>query len=103
MPRFRLFKVKPRLPLPQWLKDKLSRIPRGKKFWPFALKSALILVAVGLVSSAAIFAWYYKDLPRPGELRNRNSSESTILYDRNGKQIYDISGEERRILLKSDE
>ncbi len=76
-----------------------QRLPRGKKLWRLILRIVIVCVAVGILGSSAVFAWYYKDLPRPGELRNRPASESTILYDRTGKQIYDISGDERRILL----
>ncbi|HEY1074965.1 MAG TPA: PBP1A family penicillin-binding protein [Patescibacteria group bacterium] len=76
---------------------------RKKLTWRFIFRWAIALAIAGLVCGALLFAWYFKDLPRPGELRNRNAEESTILYDRNGKQIYDISGDERRILLKSSE
>ncbi len=69
--------------------------------WRRVLRGMIMVCLVGLVSAGLVFGWYFKDLPRPGELRTRSTSESTILYDRNGKQIYDISGDERRILLKS--
>ncbi len=71
--------------------------------WRRVLRGGIIAVVAGILFSVGVFAWYYKDLPRPGELRSRSASESTILYDRNGKQIYDISGDERRILIKSNE
>lgn len=71
--------------------------------WRRLLRYGIILTGAGIVSAMALFAWYYKDLPRPGELKARSANESTILYDRAGKQIYDISGDERRILLKTNE
>jgi penicillin-binding protein 1C len=71
--------------------------------WRKVLRGFIILVGAGIVMAIILFAWFFKDLPRPGELRNYSSGESTILYDRNGNQIYDISGDERRIVLKNDE
>ncbi len=91
------------------LRDQIrNRIPsqktlRSKAFRRKALRTAIIVCGTGILFAIILFAWYYKDLPRPGELRTRSASESTILYDRTGKQIYDISGEERRILIKNDE
>lgn len=77
----------------------------SRKFWTWRRLARLGILFFGLVITTAIllFVWYYKDLPKPGELRTHKSTESTILYDRKGKQIYDISGEERRILLTSTE
>lgn len=105
-PRFRLTRVPrispylSRLPIPPKYKRYFRR---PKLTWRNVARAAIIVTGAGLLFSAILFAWYFKDLPRPGELRTRNTEESTILYDRNGKQIYDISGEERRILLKEDE
>src|SRR3989344_1925434 len=50
-----------------------------------------ILLFVGIM-----FAWYAKDLPRPDKVR-RTQGLSTILYDRNGKSIYDIYRDQNRI------
>lgn len=77
----------------------------SRRYWTKRRIARLALIGFGSVATFAfiLFAWYYKDLPKPGELRTYKSSESTILFDRNGKQIYDISGEERRILLTSSE
>lgn len=76
-----------------------------RKFWTWRKLARLIILisGVAIVLAILLFAWYFKDLPKPGELRTHKSTESTILYDRNGKQIYDISGEERRILLTSSQ
>ncbi len=71
--------------------------------WRKVVRTIIILIGLGIVGGAAMFAWFFKDLPRPGELRNYSSSESTILYDRKGNQIYDISGDERRIVIKAEE
>ncbi len=98
-----LFKSKFRLIRNRLPKPVQGILRRRKITWRLVFRALIILIGVGIVSAIATFAWYYKDLPRPGELRSRSASESTILYDRNDKQIYDISGEERRILIKSEE
>src|SRR6187549_3319475 len=72
-------------------------LPKRRRLGRIILRIIIACIAIGVVSGVALFAWYFKDLPRPGELRSRSASESTILYDRSGKQIYDISGDERRI------
>lgn len=89
-------------------RERLTNLPksllnRRKWTWKRVLRLAIILFGALIVVSLILFAWYYKDLPKPGELRNQKANESTILYDRNGKQIYDISGEERRILIASQD
>jgi 1A family penicillin-binding protein len=84
-------------------KAQLPKLRLRKITWRTILKIGIIFTAGVIILGIGLFAWYFKDLPRPGELRTRSASESTILYDRNGKQIYDISGDERRILVKADE
>lgn len=98
----------PKITAPAALASSTNRIKsfRFRKFWKRltwkkAIRGAIVLIGVGVVLGAALFAWFFKDLPRPGELRSFSSSESTILYDRNDNQIYDISGEERRIILQA--
>lgn len=85
---------------PAVVKDLLN--PR-KLTWKRVLRTLIALGVFGILLIIFLFAWYYKDLPRPGDLKARTIEESTILYDRNGNQIYDISGDERRILLKAEE
>src|SRR3989344_706405 len=88
--------------LPKWAKSG-QWFNRKKWTWRRLARMAIVVVIALIIGAILLFAWYFKDVPRPGELRTHKSSESTILYDRNGKQIYDISGEERRILLSSSE
>ena len=46
-----------------------------------------------------LFAWFSKDLPTPGKIKNLVSESSTRLYDRNMQPLYTISGEKKRIIL----
>jgi membrane peptidoglycan carboxypeptidase len=52
-------------------------------------------VIVGIVGFFATFAWYSKDLPKPGEVIRREGF-STKLYDRKGVLLYDLYDTERR-------
>ena len=45
-----------------------------------------------------IFAWYAKDLPTPNKINARISAQSTQIFDRNGKLLYEIHGDKNRLM-----
>ena len=49
-----------------------------------------------------MFAWFAKDLPTPGKIRNLVSASSTRLFDRNMNALYTISGEKKRIIINQE-
>ncbi|MDD5692968.1 MAG: transglycosylase domain-containing protein [Patescibacteria group bacterium] len=51
----------------------------------------------------ALFAWYAKDLPTPNKINSRISAQSTQIFDRNGKLLYEIHGDQNRILADWNE
>jgi 1A family penicillin-binding protein len=55
-----------------------------------------VLVFLGLV--AALFAWYAKDLPSPDKINATMNAQSTQIFDRNGTLLYEIHGDQNRIL-----
>ena len=56
-----------------------------------------------LVGTVTIL-WLSKDLPNPNQLIDREVAQSTKIYDRSGENIiYEISGEEKRTLVKLDD
>ncbi|MEA2056857.1 MAG: transglycosylase domain-containing protein [Patescibacteria group bacterium] len=58
---------------------------------------ALFFMAVlAIVSFFALFAYYSKDLPKPGQIVRREGF-STKIFDRTGKLLYDLFDEERRV------
>ncbi len=57
----------------------------------FCLFSAIL----GIFVFIGVFAWYTKDLPQPGKIVRRDGF-STRLLDRQGRELYDVYGEERR-------
>lgn len=59
------------------------------------------LVGLGLVF--ALFVWYAKDLPTPNKINSRISAQSTQIFDRNGKLLYEVHGDKNRILAEWDE
>ena len=52
-------------------------------------------VVLGIIAFIAMFAWYSKDLPQPGQVVRREGFSSKI-YDRDGNLLYDLYEEERR-------
>jgi 1A family penicillin-binding protein len=64
------------------------------------LKLALILVIFGVI----YFLWISRDLPNPNKLIDRDIAESTKIYDRTGETIlYEISGDQKRTIVKLEE
>ena len=53
-------------------------------------------VLVGVVGFFGLFAYYSQDMPEPGQIVRREGFSSKI-YDRNGKLLYDLFDEERRM------
>ena len=51
----------------------------------------LILIIVGLVSAAGIYAWLFVDLPSLDTLYQHATAASTKILDRNGRTLYVIS------------
>lgn len=59
-------------------------------------------VVMGVVGFFGLFAYYSKDLPKPGEIVRREGF-STKIYDRSGNLLYDLFDEERRTPVKIDQ
>lgn len=53
------------------------------------------LVILGIIAFLVMFAWYSRELPKPGEVVRKEGFSSKI-YDRNGQLLYDLYEEERR-------
>ncbi|MFA6160250.1 MAG: PBP1A family penicillin-binding protein [Parcubacteria group bacterium] len=65
--------------------------------WKFLRKLVLICGGAVLLFIIAVFAWFAKDLPSPGNLNERFVIQSTKIYDRTGNHIlYEVHGEEKR-------
>ncbi len=85
----------------------------GKKFfrWVFLTKGVwkkiVILGAVAglilFIFFGLLFVYYSFNLPDPNKLAERVLPESTKIFDRNGKLLYEIHGEARRTLVTLDQ
>ena len=62
--------------------------------------ASVLIVVVGGVSSAIVFAWLSRTLPDPNNIRSRQVAQSTKIFDREGKELlYEIHGEEKRTVV----
>jgi len=79
-----------------------ERLFGNKRFsWKkFRFWSGRILIGLG-VFILLLFAWYAKDLPTPGKIKNLQSGNSVQLFDRNNKPIYSLSGGIKRFDLEA--
>ena len=78
------------------------RAARLKRLWPWKkilrFGGLAFLGVVILVGGA--FAYFAKDLPSPGNFRERIVAESTKIYDRSGTHLlYEVHGEEKRTVI----
>ena len=74
-----------------------------KGFMKKLILLGIVLILVGFVFFGLLFAYYSFTLPDPNKLSERVPVQSTKVFDRNGKLLYDIHGEEKRTLIKLDE
>ncbi|MBI4032607.1 PBP1A family penicillin-binding protein [Candidatus Berkelbacteria bacterium] len=76
---------------------------RFKLNWKLIWRWAKLGLVAFFFVSAALFAWYSKDLPTPGKIRTRQAVESTKLFDRDGQLLYEVHGEQKRTILPGNE
>lgn len=68
----------------------------------FGAIALFFMVVLGIASFFALFAYYSKDLPKPGQIVRREGF-STKIFDRTGKLLYDLFDEERRVPVKLEQ
>ncbi|MBT3250125.1 MAG: hypothetical protein HN846_04235 [Candidatus Pacebacteria bacterium] len=91
-----------------WLKRLISGKPKPRRASSSATQQmnkiklirllaigGLAAVVIGVLGFFALYAWYAKDLPKPGEVV-RKEGFSTRIYDREGELLYDLYNSERR-------
>jgi 1A family penicillin-binding protein len=79
-----------------------SRPAGPKQPWPWKklFRLASILAGLGFLSIVGLFLYFAKDLPSPGNVRERVVAESTKIYDRTGTHLlYEVHGEEKRTVI----
>ncbi len=87
----------------KWLRREIYRYPKRRKFKFLKILFLLLFFLFSLSISAfgIIYFWVAKDLPDPNKLLEREVSQSTKIYDREGKTVlYEIFTKERRTLVE---
>lgn len=65
---------------------------------------AAVLALAGAAAGGVVFVYYTQDLPRPEKFSEKNTIQSTKIYDRTGKiLLYEIYGEEKRDWVDFDD
>ncbi len=67
------------------------------------LKKVGFAALIGFALLCAMFLWFSKDLPSPDKINAKMSAQSTQIFDRNGKLLFEIHGDQNRILASWDE
>jgi 1A family penicillin-binding protein len=84
---------------PENIRDFLRDLFTTKEGWKKIGFAAIIFL--GFIF--ALFAWYAKDLPTPNKINARIAAQSTQIFDRNGKLLYEIHGDKNRIMADWNE
>lgn len=84
---------------PENLKTTLHDLVTTKEGWKKIGFAAIVFL--GLMFG--LFAWYAKDLPTPDKINAKVSAQSTQIFDRNGKLLYEVHGDKNRILADWNE
>lgn len=67
------------------------------------LKKIGTIAVIFLGLMVALFGWYAKDLPTPNKINGRMSAQTTQIFDRNGKLLYEMHGDKNRLLVEFNE
>lgn len=67
------------------------------------LKKVGVVAVICLGLIIGLFGWYAKDLPTPNKINSRFAAQTTQIFDRNGKLLYEMHGDKNRILVEFDE
>ena len=81
------------------LRLKTKRLKANRFSTRQILKYLLWAFIAFVVLTASAFAFYSRDLPTPGKIAARTVAQSTQIYDRNGKVLYSIHGNQNRTVI----
>ncbi len=83
-------------------KQKRSKNRKPFKLWSFK-KIVIYLILLGLIIGAGAFAYMAFTLPKVDRLDNLFASQSSVITDRNGVELYRFFEDEDRTLVKLDQ
>lgn len=81
---------------------KLTRKQKVLTVLATLLGIGFVLMVIGIIAVFAVFAYFARDLPSPTTLRERTIAQSTKIFDRNGELLYNVYGDENRVLVTLD-
>src|SRR3989304_1577820 len=64
--------------------------------------AGFIFFVVSIIGVAIAFGYFARDLPSPSKLTDRNTNQTTKIFDRKGKLLYNVYGEQNRTLVPLD-
>ncbi|MFC1780439.1 transglycosylase domain-containing protein [Patescibacteria group bacterium] len=102
----RLKKLKSKRGKKSWSRSALGKDSlkgKMKKILGVTAGVVFILIFIGTVFSLSIVAKYSSELPNPDEPFERGQDLTSFVYDRNGKELYKIHGDENRDIVQIDE
>ncbi|MBI4100975.1 penicillin-binding protein, partial [Candidatus Microgenomates bacterium] len=83
---------------------------RFRDFWftkdgaKTAAKIAGIWAGIGFAMLLALFLYFAKDLPTPGQINSRLLAQTTRFYDRSGQTLlYEVHGDQNRTVVKLED
>src|SRR3989344_9541489 len=80
---------------------KYGNTPKTELYSKIAKYSFFGLIGF-IIFMAVLFVWYGRDLPAPGKLVEAQVSESSGIYDRNGKLLFSVYQNQNRIYVTLD-
>lgn len=87
----------------RWRKKlKIPASLRGLQLFRLIAVFSFLVVIIGITGFFVLFAYYSRELPKPGEVVRR-TGYSTRIFDRNGVLLYDLFDDERSIPIKIDQ
>ncbi|MBU4360792.1 PBP1A family penicillin-binding protein [Patescibacteria group bacterium] len=75
-----------------------------KRFFRKLVKLVIILIILGIIFTAAAFAWFSRELPKSTDLLTKEPTQSTKIYDRTGEILLnDINADFKRTKINLDD
>ena len=100
MAEFKKEKIKVSALKRAYLETKKKRKPTGKYV---ALYAGLLIFFLGLFCVAVVAVYYLHDVPAISKIESDVLPESSVIYDRNGGELYSLYNEEKRTYVLYDQ
>ena len=75
---------------------------RNLKILAALVTAGFIFFVFSILGAAIAFGFFARNLPSPNRLTDRNPDQTTKIYDRDGKLLYNVFGDQNRTLVTID-